>query len=173
LGSYVRLPPGVAGRVKIKNIFLFFNSFVNSDSNHEYPRMRNEPVIIIDDDIEDLELLKAMATELRVSSQVLVFNNPEDALDFLKKTIIEPLFILCDINMPRINGFQLRTELLKSDSTIKDVPFLFLSTAKTEYELSKADTLKVQAYYTKANSFNGMRDIFENIVSSLKIGPVQ
>lgn len=131
--------------------------------------MRDEPVILIDDDLEDLQLLEEMARDLKLTNQVLAFNNPETALDFLTKTILEPLFILCDINMPRLNGFQLRAELLKSDSNIKEVPFLFLSTSGSEREILEAKKLQVRQYYTKSNTFNGMREIFQDIVVSLNI----
>lgn len=133
--------------------------------------MSREPIVIIDDDIEDLELMREMTVELRFPSQVMVFNNPVAALEFLETSLIEPLFILCDINMPKLDGFQLRMKLLELESTIKEAPFLFLSTSKTEKEILIANELKADAYYQKAGTFKGMKEMLENIMSLLKITP--
>lgn len=133
--------------------------------------MRSEPIIIIDDDSDDLELLREIITELRFPNPVVTFNDSLAALGVLKKSIIEPLFILCDINMPKLNGLQLRTELLTLESTIKDVPFLFLSTTQSENEISLSKELKVHAFYTKAPTFSGMKEILQNIMTLMKINP--
>jgi CheY-like chemotaxis protein len=133
--------------------------------------MENAPIVIIDDDIEDLDLLREMAHEIGMNNQIMAFHDPEEALDFLQSTIIQPHFILCDINMPRMNGFQLRTALLAIDSAIKEVPFLFLSTSRSPKETVFASDLKVTGYYIKSNSFAGMKEILQSIMTLLKISP--
>lgn len=133
--------------------------------------MGGEPIIIIDDDSEDLELLKEMITEMGFPNPVITFNDPLAALSFLRKTIIEPLVILCDINMPKLNGLQFRSELLTLDSPVNEVPFLFLTTAKPEDEVTLAKELKVRAFYAKAPTFSGMKDIIQSIIDLLKINP--
>jgi DNA-binding NarL/FixJ family response regulator len=105
---------------------------------------------------------------MRLSEQIMVFHNSMDALDFLQNTILQPLFILCDINMPKLNGFQLRTELLKLDSAIKETPFLFLSTSQSERDMSQAGELKVQGYYTKSTTIDGVKETFEKILILLR-----
>ncbi|MES2330737.1 MAG: response regulator [Bacteroidota bacterium] len=133
--------------------------------------MGSEPIIIIDDDKEDLELLKEMITEMRFPNPVVTFNDSLAALGFLRKSLIEPLVILCDINMPKLNGLQFRSELLTLDSPVNEVPFLFLTTSKPENEKSLAKELKVFAFYTKAPTFSGMKEILQSIMVSLKIDP--
>lgn len=131
--------------------------------------MKPEPIIIIDDDNEDLALLKELTIELGFPNHVVTFDDPLDALDFLKDTVLQPLFILCDINMPKLDGFQLRSQMLALESTIRDAPFLFLSTSKTQNEILQADKLQVHAYYKKSNSFEGMKEILANIMALCKI----
>ncbi len=133
--------------------------------------MRGEPIIIIDDDNEDLELLKEMITQMRFPNPVLTFNDSLEALSFLRNSIIEPLVILCDINMPKLNGLEFRRELLTLDSTVKEVPFLFLTTSKPQDEISLTAELKVQAFYAKAPTFSGTKEILQSIMALLKISP--
>ena len=133
--------------------------------------MRDEPIIIIDDDMEDIELFKEIATELRLPNQILSFHDPLNAVDFLKNTILEPVLILCDINMPKLDGFQLRTELLNSDSNIKNVPFVFLSTSKVSRDITHANKLQAFAYYSKPDTIDGIKQTFQSIMQALNINP--
>jgi CheY-like chemotaxis protein len=130
--------------------------------------MKNLPAIFIDDDIEDLQLIKEMAGEMQFPNQVLTFNNPETALAFLEISGVEPLFIVCDINMPKMDGFQLRRQLLNSASSVKDVPFMFFSTMSMDAEYLPATELKVHSCYRKPNSFKGMKETLQSILSSFE-----
>ncbi len=134
--------------------------------------MGNKPIIFIDDDLEDLETMREMASLMYHPTQVMVFDKPHAALDFLKTSDTLPLFILCDINMPKLTGFQLREELLSMrEPPFNNVPFILLSTSKTEAEILLADELKIKGFYKKSNSFSGMKETLENIMSSVKTPP--
>lgn len=133
--------------------------------------MKHGPIILVDDDIEDLELMAEMAVELRLPNEILTFSDPIDALAFLKKTLISPALIICDINMPKLDGFQFRAEIIKIESPIKDVPFLFLTTSDLDTDRFLAGTLNIHAYYTKKPTFSGMKETLLSIMSSLNIIP--
>lgn len=60
--------------------------------------------ILIDDELHATELLELKLLTLGV--QVLAkFNQPEQAVEFIRKTSFDVLFL--DIEMPRMNGFDL------------------------------------------------------------------
>lgn len=132
--------------------------------------LRSNPIVFIDDDTEDLELMKEMAIELCFPNQIITFNKPEAALDFLLKSGITPLFIISDINMPKLTGFQLRDKLLNAGAIVKDIPFLLFSTSRTEIEVSHAEELQVLRFYKKSISFTGIKETFENIGVLFNIG---
>lgn len=132
--------------------------------------LRSNPIIFIDDDTEDLELMKEMAIELCFPNQIITFNKPEAALDFLLESGITPLFIISDINMPKLTGFQLRNKLLNAGAVVKDIPFLLFSTSRTEMEVSHAEELEVLRFYKKSISFTGIKETFESIGSLFNIG---
>jgi CheY-like chemotaxis protein len=119
-----------------------------------------KPIVIIDDDREDLELAKEILVEMRIINEVFSFEDPREAIDFLQTSTVEPLCILSDINMPRINGFELRRQLLEMKSSCNKAPFIFLSTSKSDNECLLAEQLQIAAFYKKATSFNGMKETF-------------
>lgn len=72
---------------------------------------------------------------------------------------------MCDINMPKLNGFDLRAELLNSESSIKNIPFVYLSTSNVDRDILHANELKVQGYYNKSNSLQGIKETVEKIIN--------
>ncbi len=130
--------------------------------------MKNRPLIFIDDDVEDLALMKEMAAAIYFPNEVMTFNQPEVALAYLQSMEVSPLFILSDISMPKINGWELRDKMMYMNPSVLNAPFIFLSSSKTSEELVRAGGLRVWGYYKKPNSLTGMKEVLENIMTSLK-----
>lgn len=127
------------------------------------------PIVVIDDDAEDLELIRVIGKKLRSPNEVLLFNNPVKALDFLQRASQPPILIICDVNMPKINGFQFRTKLMEQVPGFLKVPFFFLSTSKSPAETILATQLQVSGYYKKSESFDGLRDTLKAMLEHVGI----
>ena len=65
---------------------------------------RTGPIIIIEDDKGDQELLNIAFEELDIMNEIIFFQDPEIALDFLITSSEEPFIILSDLNMPKLSG---------------------------------------------------------------------
>jgi CheY-like chemotaxis protein len=58
---------------------------------------------------------------------LIFFNNGVEAIKYLEQEDVVPVMIFSDINMPGMNGFQLRDQIhANPDLRVKCVPFLFL-----------------------------------------------
>src|SRR3954462_11502445 len=91
---------------------------------------KNGPILVIDDDNEDLELIGDALKSLNVKNDIELFQDAHESLEFLAKTSRKPFFILCDVNMNEMSGFELRQEINKLENMeLKSIPFLFLSTS--------------------------------------------
>ena len=119
--------------------------------------MHKNPIIIIDDDAEDLELISEAFKDLDTKNELLCFNKAGNALSYLKESAQPPLFILCDVNMDTINGFELR-QILYDDEVLRlrTIPFLFLSTGSDGNDIKRAYDLSVQGYFKKPTSYEGI-----------------
>jgi CheY-like chemotaxis protein len=69
------------------------------------------PVIIIEDDLDDKEMLEEVFKKLGYPNELLFFGDGESALDFLNESSVIPFIILSDINMPKLDGFALRDKI--------------------------------------------------------------
>ncbi|MES2649571.1 MAG: response regulator [Bacteroidota bacterium] len=91
---------------------------------------RNGPVIIIEDDADDQYLLKEVFGALDYKNKVLFFINGQTALDFLNNSDVIPFIILSDINMPKLDGFALRSKIkMDAKLQLRCIPYLFFSTS--------------------------------------------
>ena len=114
----------------------------------------NGPVIIIEDDIDDQQMLKEVFQKLGYGNELLFFADGEEALHFLNSSEVIPFIILSDINMPKLDGFALRDKI-KMDAKLqmKCIPYLFFSTASSQKAVVDAYSLSVQGFFIKQNSF--------------------
>jgi CheY-like chemotaxis protein len=124
------------------------------------------PIIIVDDDMDDIAVIKEAAVALNIKNTILTFTDGFQVLEYLKHTNLKPFFILCDINMPKLNGFELR-ENINSDHlmVLNSTPFIFLSTSKSIDSINKGYKLNIQGYFTKPGSFEEMVTMLKNIIA--------
>lgn len=114
---------------------------------------KNGPVIIIEDDEDDQEILQEVFKKLNYPNELIFFFDGQEALIYLNKPTTLPFIILSDINMPKLNGFELRTKL-KTDAelAIKCIPYLFFSTALNQKAVIDAYSMSVQGFFVKQSS---------------------
>ena len=130
----------------------------NNDQNELHSRKaniinKNGPVIVIEDDADDQEILTDIFRNLKYPNKILFFFDGQDALSHINESDDPPFLILSDINMPRLNGFELR-EKLKTDEklNVKCIPYLFFSTALNQKAVIDAYSLSVQGFFVKQSS---------------------
>jgi CheY-like chemotaxis protein len=113
----------------------------------------NGPIIIIEDDEDDQEILKIVFQKLEYQNKLLFFSDGQKALDFIYAGSIVPFLILSDINLPKLTGFELR-EKLKTDASLalRCIPYLFFSTALNQKTVIDAYSLSVQGFFVKQSS---------------------
>lgn len=112
------------------------------------------PIINIDDDEDDHEVILAVCEKLGIREHLKCFRNGEDALDYLKESAEYPCIILCDINMPKVTGFELR-KTINANNILKErsVPFIFYSTAADIAQVRTAYEMTVQGFFLKGSNF--------------------
>lgn len=127
---------------------------------------KNGPIIIIEDDADDQDVLTEIFKKLNYPNKILFFFDGKEALDFIDGSDDSPFLILSDINMPKLNGFALR-EKLKTDAklNIKCIPYLFFSTVSNQESVIEAYSLSVQGFFVKQNS---MADLEKTIFAIME-----
>jgi CheY-like chemotaxis protein len=121
----------------------------------EEPTMsKHGTILVIEDDLDDRQMLHEALQEIDSTNPVKFCSTAEDGLNFLKETTITTFVILCDINMPKMNGLELRN-IIESDPVLKtkSIPFVFYSTVARQQEVEQAYNLTVQGFFKKPDNF--------------------
>ncbi len=114
---------------------------------------KSGPIVVIEDDPDDQEVLIEIFKSLDYENSILYFSDGEEALQYLIATQIKPFLILSDINMPKLNGFELRQKVhTNEDLNMKCIPYLFFTTTSTQKAVVDAYSQSVQGFFVKANS---------------------
>ncbi len=124
------------------------------------------PILIIDDDTDDLQLIKLALEGTGFDHPVISFSNPLSALGYLRESYKELLCIISDINMPLMDGFELHTELRKSRYAA--VPYILLSTSGSKGELALAKLAGIHDCLTKPPSYDELVQLLTGLLLELK-----
>ncbi|MFK7890543.1 MAG: response regulator [Granulosicoccus sp.] len=117
--------------------------------------MLEEPtkILLVEDNDLDVLMIERLMKRLELPNPLLRATDGEDALEILKppnnKPLVTPPFIvLLDINMPRMNGFEL-LDALHSDPALFNVPVYILTTSTFIADRKQAAEHNVTGYLTK------------------------
>ena len=126
---------------------------------------KSGPVVVIEDDNDDQEILNEIFKELNYKNEIIFFGDGEKALEYLINTDIEPFLILSDINMPKLNGIELREKVYNNeDLRRKSIPYLFFSTNAEQKHVIDAYSKSIQGFFVKPSSVEKLKLIIKMII---------
>lgn len=126
----------------------------------------NGPIMIVEDDVDDQSLLQEILAEANIDREILSFSNGVEALDYLMSKSEPPALIISDINMPLMNGVELRRQIFEHEELRKkSIPFIFLTTTAEPVTVSIAYKLAVQGFFEKKSTYEELKNQLNCIIS--------
>jgi len=130
----------------------------------------HNPIIVVDDDNDDLQLFKDACKELKIPNELIMFGSGQALLEHFDKLGDPPFLIVCDFNLPGMNGLKLRKTIMADPYLrYKSVPYLIWTTGPTEPQVRDAYEHMVQGFFMKPPSFEELRTMVSSIVDYWKI----
>jgi CheY-like chemotaxis protein len=125
------------------------------------------PILIADDDGDDKMMVAKALKENRVGNPLVTVADGEELLQYLRRQgnyqdAVRPCFVLLDLNMPRIDGRE-ALKIIKSDSDLKKIPIVILTTSKAEEDILKGYNLGANSYITKPVTFEGLVKVMNSL----------
>ncbi|MER0439172.1 response regulator [Emticicia sp. W12TSBA100-4] len=113
-------------------------------------------ILVADDDEDDQLFTKEAFEESKLLVDIRFVNDGLELLDYLKQQskyansedFPKPALILLDLNMPKMDGRE-ALKVIKSDSKLKLIPVVALTTSKAEQDVLKTYELGINSFITK------------------------
>lgn len=122
-------------------------------------------MLIVEDDEDDRDFIINALTELNIKNEIKFLTNGSEAYNYLNNTNIDLFLIISDVNMPIMNGVQLRDKMQEvGELRLRTVPFLFMTTAAAHDNLITAYAHSVQGFFQKPNDYNELKNMFKTIL---------
>lgn len=133
--------------------------------------MRHGPLVIVEDDLDDQEILRHTFKQLDISNKLIFFDRCPVAFDFLKMSEEQPFLILCDVNLPTQNGIEFKRQIDEDPQLrARSIPFVFFSTSVDRKFVDTAyKEFTVQGFFKKEESFEDLKSTIKIIVDYWKI----
>ena len=126
---------------------------------------KSGPIVIIEDDADDQDVLTEIFRELNYANQLIFFGDSLKALQYLTDTEVEPFLVLSDINMPKLNGMELREKIHNNeDLRLKSIPYLFFSTSAEQDHVIEAYSRSIQGFFVKPTTYTQLKKVIVKIV---------
>ena len=116
-------------------------------------------IILIEYDLDDQQILRDVLQDLGVKNELLFFGDCYLAFNHLMSLIEKPFLIICDINLPKMDGIELKQKIDATDHLRrKAIPFVFLTTSDSSQTIEDAYRVtNLQGYFQKSNTMAEIR----------------
>ena len=122
-------------------------------------------IIVIEDDLDDQYILAGIFKKLNYKNEVIYFSDGHKALEYLITTDDQPFLILSDVNMPKLNGLELRRKIHENEKlSLRCIPYLFFTTSANNKSVLDAYSMSVQGYFMKPSKVSDLENTIRKIV---------
>jgi two-component system response regulator len=120
--------------------------------------MKSIEILLVEDNPGDVDLTREALETSKMRNTLHVAGDGEAAMAFLRRegmyaAVPRPDLVLLDLNLPKKNGREVLAEI-KSDSDLKRIPVVILTTSKAEEDILKSYNLYANCYITKPIDLN-------------------
>ncbi|WP_439585845.1 response regulator [Dyadobacter bucti] len=82
---------------------------------------------------------------------------------------LKPFIILSDINMPQLNGLELRRKLqVDAELHLRCIPYIFFTTALNQQVVVDAYSTSTQGFFVKPISFEDLKETIDLMIKYWK-----
>ena len=124
-------------------------------------------ILLVEDNPSDAKLLQLAVRDTHWIGEIEHVVDGEKAIAALEKARLHPEtlpdLILLDLNMPRVDGFEV-LEWLKRDEELRTIPVVVLTTSEAKTDIKRAYSLFANSYICKPTKFTD----FVNSMKSLE-----
>jgi CheY-like chemotaxis protein len=124
-------------------------------------------ILLIEDDTDDIELLKDAFEQNDVNCSIDVVMEGDKAIPFLENIASLPDVIVMDFNLPKLHGREILSQI-RASKNFSTIPLMVLTTSASQDDIRYAFSMGANKFITKPNTMEGFNSTVEAIVSLVR-----
>jgi CheY-like chemotaxis protein len=133
---------------------------------------KNFTVLLVEDDLNDIFLVKRAFRTARIPNPLQVVTDGEEAISYLRgegkyadrEAHPLPNLIVMDIKMPRRSGFEVLEWVKGNGQPLRRIPIIIVSCSDNPSDINRAYELSANAYMVKPVNYRAVEHLFESII---------
>ncbi len=126
---------------------------------------KKKHILLVEDNRDDVDLTIMALEKCDIVNEVKVARDGDEALSMLYDTEEEPelpVLVLLDINMPKINGFEVLKEIRGNERT-RRLPVVILTSSREVQDIHRGYDLGANSYIRKPVGFESFVEAVRNL----------
>lgn len=126
--------------------------------------MRDHTILLVEDDENDILLIRRAFQKANVINPLVVVRDGEEAVAYLADLDGRPVpeVILLDLKLPRRDGFEV-LEWLRAQPGLRRLPVVILTSSSQMPDIQRAYDLGANSYLVKPVSFDGLLEMVRTL----------
>jgi CheY-like chemotaxis protein len=120
-------------------------------------------ILIADDDLDDLQILEDVFTDLGGAVNLVLVRSGQAILDYLYSEKPGPCLVVLDYNMPGMSGAEVLRQV-NGRERFGGIPFVVLSTSIAPHNIEECLSLGAAAYRVKPLTYSGYSAIVKEML---------
>jgi response regulator of citrate/malate metabolism len=120
------------------------------------------PIIIIENNQGDRKLFIEVFSDLHYANQIIYFNEPGTACNYLLRHKIKPFLVFTDIVL--LNTLNYKIDSLKTEGAKFKCPYLFFTTFFEQSFIIDPYSMPTQSYFIKPYDYKKFKQVIKMIV---------
>ena len=120
-------------------------------------------ILLVEDDIDDVDLLKDALSENNVHYQMEVIMEGDKVYSYLQTIPNLPEIIVMDLNLPKTDGKEILLEI-KSSFALTQIPIVILTTSSSKEDIEYCNKMGISKFITKPATIEGWNSTINSIL---------
>ena len=122
-------------------------------------------ILLVDDNDDDVVLLEESFRDSKFLNLLQVVHDGEEAIAYLRREgeyrhAKTPGLVLLDINMPRMNGFEVLRKM-KADPLLRTIPVVMLTTSTRDEDIARSYDSGACSFVSKPVNFEKLKEVIK------------
>ena len=122
-------------------------------------------ILLVDDNDDDVVLLEESFKDSRFLNLLQVVHDGREAVAYLRregkyKSARPPGLVLLDINMPKMNGFEV-LQIMKSDPYLRTIPVVMLTTSTRNEDVARSYDGGACSFVSKPVNLEKLKEVIK------------